>query len=115
MSEQSSMADAERLLRELEQELVARIDGMEDSTNAPKMDSSVGRLTYIDAYQSQQLSLHAKRKLSVQLSNVRSALERVKSGTYGRCTECGAEIPAERLEIAPEVPFCVTCKQRLGR
>ncbi|MEX0728591.1 MAG: TraR/DksA C4-type zinc finger protein [Planctomycetaceae bacterium] len=114
MSEQPSMAEAERILRELEQELVERIDGMEDSTSAPKMDSSVGRLTYIDAYQNQQLSLHAKRKLSAQLSSVRAALERTKAGTYGRCTECGGEIPPERLEIAPEVPFCVTCKQRLG-
>lgn len=115
MTEHPSMDDAERVLRELEQELVERIDGMEDSTNAPKMDSSVGRLTYIDAYQNQQLSLHAKRKLSAQLSGARAALERIKTGTYGRCTECGAEIPAERLEIAPEVPYCVTCQQRFGR
>ncbi|MEX0937340.1 MAG: TraR/DksA C4-type zinc finger protein [Pirellulales bacterium] len=79
------------------------------------MDSSVGRLTYIDAYQQQQVALHAKRQLESQLAAVRAALERIKAGTYGACVECGNRIPPERLEFVPESPFCVACKERSGR
>jgi len=37
------------------------------------------------------------------------ALERLGSGEYGRCEVCGAQIPAERLEIRPAASACVHC------
>ncbi len=109
------MYDAERTLRDLEQEISERIEAMEESTTAPPHDGTIGRLTHIDAFQSQQMALHGRRQLESQLGMVRAALARVKAGTYGKCVECGVEIPEERLEFAPEAPYCVTCKQRLGR
>lgn len=41
--------------------------------------------------------------------DVEQAIARVESGTYGRCTKCGAEIPAERLEAIPNADTCVNC------
>ena len=35
------------------------------------------------------------------------ALEKLDEGTYGRCDECGTEIPVPRLRFAPESTFCV--------
>ncbi len=40
----------------------------------------------------------------------RAAIDRIDSGTYGRCIDCGDEIPAERLEILPATPVCVQCQ-----
>lgn len=37
------------------------------------------------------------------------AVERHHTGTYGRCTRCGAEIPPERLEAVPGAHTCVAC------
>jgi RNA polymerase-binding transcription factor len=37
------------------------------------------------------------------------AVERHRTGTYGRCSRCGSEIPAERLEALPEADTCVAC------
>ena len=37
------------------------------------------------------------------------AVERHRSGSYGRCSRCGGEIPAERLEAIPEADTCVSC------
>lgn len=37
------------------------------------------------------------------------AVERHRSGTYGRCSRCGATIPAERLEAVPGADTCVSC------
>ena len=42
-----------------------------------------------------------------RLREVDAALERIRDGTYGRCVVCGREIPAERLEVVPETPYCV--------
>ncbi len=44
----------------------------------------------------------------------RRALERVRSGDYGVCRECGAAIGAERLEALPDATTCIDCQARLG-
>lgn len=50
--------------------------------------------------------------LRAQLERVREALGRLDAGTYGRCVECGRELPDERLEVRPEAERCVDCQQR---
>jgi DnaK suppressor protein len=53
------------------------------------------------------------------LHDVLAALNRIDTGNYGRCTECGAHLPLERLEILPQVGECLTCRRltdaRTGR
>ena len=50
--------------------------------------------------------------LRAQLERVREALGRVDAGTYGRCVDCGRELPDERLDARPEAARCVDCQQR---
>ncbi len=38
------------------------------------------------------------------------AIERLHSGEYGKCLECGCSIPDGRLEVKPYARFCVKCK-----
>jgi DnaK suppressor protein len=47
-----------------------------------------------------------------QLERVRAALARLDAGTYGRCVDCGRELPDERLEVRPEAERCVDCQQK---
>lgn len=49
-----------------------------------------------------------------QLHEEEAALERIENGTYGRCENCGKEIPVERLEARPVARFCLDCKKLLG-
>jgi len=42
---------------------------------------------------------------------IQSALERIKSGTYGACDNCGEDIGRARLEAVPEATRCVDCAQ----
>ena len=44
-----------------------------------------------------------------ELKAISSALDRIESGTYGRCVLCGAEIGERRLEAVPFTPYCVEC------
>ncbi len=61
---------------------------------------------------SQQLALI--EKLRDQHVEVAAALERIGSGTYGRCERCGRQIDEERLEAIPTSRLCVSCKQSVG-
>ena len=42
---------------------------------------------------------------------VERALEKLEDGTYGKCDNCGNEIPDARLEAVPSALLCVSCKQ----
>jgi DnaK suppressor protein len=48
---------------------------------------------------------------SRKLQDIEGALERMESGTYGRCTDCGAEIPAARLRAMPSADRCRECQE----
>ena len=39
------------------------------------------------------------------------ALERLEDGSYGKCMNCGDEIPTARLEVKPSVSLCVKCQE----
>jgi RNA polymerase-binding transcription factor DksA len=43
------------------------------------------------------------------LSDTEEALARLSAGTYGRCEQCTAAIPAVRLLQEPEVRYCECC------
>ena len=52
---------------------------------------------------------------SAELRTVDAALQRIDAGTYGECTDCGADIPAPRLRAAPEAQRCIGCQEKFER
>ena len=44
-----------------------------------------------------------------------AALARIESGTFGKCTRCGREIPEPRLEAYPWASLCIDCKREAER
>jgi RNA polymerase-binding transcription factor DksA len=40
-------------------------------------------------------------------AQVRDALERIKTGTFGKCVECGRRIAEDRLESIPWTAYCL--------
>jgi RNA polymerase-binding protein DksA len=49
------------------------------------------------------------------LAEIDAALGRIEDGTYGTCTACGKEIPAERLEVHPWASLCIEDARRAER
>ena len=47
------------------------------------------------------------------LDEVNDALERIDQGTFGRCENCGQEIPRERLKALPYARYCIRCARLL--
>jgi RNA polymerase-binding transcription factor DksA len=52
---------------------------------------------------------------TAEVQAISAALERLKDGTYGTCTRCGAQISDERLDVVPQTPFCKTCAHELSQ
>lgn len=50
-----------------------------------------------------------------QRSAVLAALSRIDEGSYGRCVDCGQEIPEPRLEARPATARCVACQSKRDR
>jgi DnaK suppressor protein len=49
------------------------------------------------------------------LGAIDAALQRIETGTYGKCVNCGAQIPEERLEAMPWATLCIECKRKEER
>ncbi len=46
-----------------------------------------------------------------ELAQINDALARIEEGSYFTCSECGAPIPEERLELLPFTTLCVNCAE----
>jgi RNA polymerase-binding transcription factor DksA len=46
-----------------------------------------------------------------ELNLLRTALERMDTGSYGVCIQCGKSIPVRRLEVLPYTLTCMKCAQ----
>ncbi|HLD14766.1 MAG TPA: TraR/DksA family transcriptional regulator [Burkholderiales bacterium] len=47
-----------------------------------------------------------------ELQDVEAALERIKHGSFGKCSDCGDTIDRERLTAYPTAKRCLTCQTR---
>lgn len=50
-----------------------------------------------------------------ELSQVETALARIKLGKYGTCAGCGGKIPVLRLNALPYSTLCIPCQQESER
>ena len=103
----------EPVLRAREQELREQLESGLEAAKPVSLDEEIGRLTRMDAMQQQQMALHARRRLELQLEQVRGAFMRLEQGKFGSCAMCSESIPRARLDLTPETPFCIGCQQRI--
>ncbi|MCG8509078.1 MAG: TraR/DksA family transcriptional regulator [Rhodospirillales bacterium] len=70
---------------------------------------SEGRLSRMDALQSQAVEMEIERRRHQELQRIESALQRIEDGEFGYCVACGDEIAVKRLENDPTTPLCINC------
>lgn len=111
----SSYMDDERLaffrkrLEVLELKIEGNMSTNKDDSYVVKLDSSIGRLSRMDALQNQQMALELKRRQENQLLRIKNAIKRMDKGQYGLCGKCKKYINEERLEIFPDTFTCINC------
>jgi DnaK suppressor protein len=86
------------------------LDSAAESRAPVELDqTSVGRLSRMDALQGQAMALASQRRRQTELAKIDAALRRIEEGEYGFCVDCGEEITIRRLEIDPAAASCVRC------
>ncbi len=48
---------------------------------------------------------------SRELASIETALTMMQEGSYGKCDECGQDIPPARLQALPYATHCVNCQR----
>ena len=74
--------------------------------------STVGRLSRIDAMQGAQIAQEASRRRQQQLGRIAGALARIEAGDYGYCSLCDEHISFGRLGIDPTYSLCIHCAEK---
>ena len=88
------------------------LDSSKDASEAVQLDTSIGRLSRMDAMQDQQMALELRRRKENQLLRIQSAMDRINQGSYGLCLSCKQAIAEERLELSPDAVICVKYSSR---
>lgn len=70
---------------------------------------SVGRLSRMDALQSQAMAKAQQVRRDLQTRRLHAALARVEIESFGYCDECGESIAPKRLDLDPAVITCIGC------
>ncbi|MAB04453.1 MAG: dimethylmenaquinone methyltransferase [Rhodobacteraceae bacterium] len=87
-------------------ELGARLEGIEESLEAPAPkdweESAVER-------EGDEVLESLGSSGQAEIARIRAALRRMDEGEYGYCQSCGEPIAEARLDVLPDTPFCATC------
>ena len=103
-------------LLQLQQELQDLRDTGEVAASVVELDqTSVGRLSRMDALQGQAMSKETGRRRQLELQKIAGALRRVDSGDYGYCLSCEGPIARERLALDPGATLCIDCANKKER
>ncbi len=96
----------EARLAELSEDLERGIDG----TATVELDQqAIGRLSRQDALINQAMSRAQQDRRGLEQKRLEAALDRIESGDYGFCDDCGEDIPRKRLELDLAATRCVSC------
>lgn len=99
-------------LEDLRKELTHLTEATQDSRKPVELDqTSVGRLSRMDALQTQAMQLETERRRGLAIQRVDSALKRIENRDFGFCVTCGEDIEEKRLAHDPTFPTCIGCAQ----
>jgi DnaK suppressor protein len=96
--------------------LVAELEGsLRNSAGAAAPvvldQSSVGRLSRMDAMQQQAMAKATRQKAQLRLTQCKVALSAFDRDEYGMCRMCEEPIGYARLSAKPEAAFCLECQR----
>jgi len=49
------------------------------------------------------------------MRDIEAALQRIKNGEYGVCTDCGVDVAFARLQAYPTAKRCIVCQEKRER
>lgn len=99
-------------LMEMREEIEELSEVTEEARQPVELDQTmVGRLSRMDALQTQAMQLETERRRTLEIQRIDAALKRIDEGEFGYCVSCGIDIEPKRLENAPTTPTCFDCAE----
>lgn len=108
-------AELRRILEERRREMVSEVKDKIRDVRAEGAGTPVNGV--LDAAESSDADIQEDIELALiqmkaeTLNKIGEALARLESGTFGFCTECGAEISERRLRALPFALRCKDCEE----
>ena len=101
----------EDALRRKQQELLDSYERDKAAGNAQPDDGIQDLADKAASAYSKELNFSLSDGERNSLKLVEEALDRVREGTYGACTNCGNTIGEKRLQAIPWTAYCIDCQE----
>ncbi|WP_313953156.1 TraR/DksA family transcriptional regulator [Accumulibacter sp.] len=98
-----------RLASELQETIEAIQQAGRAAATVELDQSSIGRVSRMDALQQQALAKRLLEQLLLRQRKIEAALARINAGSYGLCCACEGDLEPERLGADPAAVFCMAC------
>ena len=99
------------LLLEKQQNLARVYNSTKNDSRNVTSDGTEDYIDYAVSSYDRDFMLSLSELERNQLVKIEGALRRIDRGEFGRCLNCGQEIPDKRLEVEPWAQFCVRCQE----
>ena len=108
--ENRQVEDFRQQLLQLQEDLAGLKTTAAAASGIVELDqTSVGRLSRMDALQGQAMSKEQGRRRELELQKISAALRRIEAGDYGYCLDCDEPIAIQRLTLGPAATLCIRC------
>jgi DnaK suppressor protein len=103
------LEERERLSSTIEHLHEANSSSLEDETEEETFDNHLADSA--TATLDREIDYTLEENAENLLRAIDQALERIETGTYGKCERCGQQIAEERLEAIPHATRCIDCQR----
>lgn len=111
MSPEEKQKIIDFLLKE-KTKLESKISDLKELTQPISPDCAIGRVSRMDAINNKSVNEAALRSAKTKLRNIEISLEKSEEPDFGKCRQCGYDIPVGRLLVMPGSTRCVACASR---
>lgn len=95
-------------IAEHEQEIEEALQSESSSERIPDPSTAEGGTLSFEY----EMAREVDEQLADRIRQIDEAFARIDEGTYGICTNCGNDIPVERLRFLPHAALCVDCARK---
>ena len=88
------------------------IESFTETSKPVAPDNAIGRLTRMEAINSQGISEASLNSSKAKLVKLEKALEKINLPEFGVCVRCSESIAQGRIVLMPESTLCVSCAEK---
>jgi|SRR5579872_2005691 len=93
----------------------AELENGARNRDALAIETSADELDRIQYANDRDYAMQDLERNSGRLREIRAAMRRIETGTFGICTGCEEDIKLKRLAAVPWAPLCIVCQEKADR